>query len=300
MSEDLDQQLNTIADATRRTHPNVFLAYGPHVDIDEAFDEAAAGAGAAHGYTGAHPSLAAADSSTLTERGDLLPAPAAAHAAAHDLRSTDLEPGVVYAYPVAVASAFTRRRARLTLTDTDLVVPAPGAVGVISDELRAAVIAGLAEAGAPLLEAEVIESLEVVRARPRFKAIVEAFRTKATSSYVLLDPATSTIVASGFATPGLARREAIARAKDGPLSAGARDPELGALEVWKITGREDGNPLLRIARTRIKAATVVKVVLATEKDSAKTRSAGWLFAGIDPTAPDNDDVEADVVAGEAT
>lgn len=296
-TDPLTDQLAALTAGARSAHPGVFASYGPNADIDAAFDEAAAAAGNEHGFTGAHPSLASADADAVEEvTTPSLPGPAVALRLSADLAAGVLTPGVVYAYPVSVPSAVTRRRARLTLTQVDLLAPlTPGRIADLDEGLRQAIVAGLGESGGPLEEGESLESVDVVRNRSRFKPVVEVFRTKGESTHVLIDPLTNVIVAGGFPNAGAARREAVARAKAGPLSSAGTDPELGGLEVFKLSGREGGFPLLRVARSRIKAQVIVKVVLIREKNPDKTRRAGWLFAGVAaPPAPEQDDSDAAV------
>lgn len=295
-TDPLTAALSAVRDSFLAEHPALFISYGAGADIDEAFDEATAAAGNEHGYTGAHPSLAAADADTVTAAGTrAVPGPAAALTLGAAFAASELTPGVVHAFPVAVSSAFTRRRARVTLTDTSLVVPStPGPLGHLDDALREAVLGALRDAGAPLEETEQLESVEVVRVRSRYKPVATPIPGKSQSSFALLDPATDQIVAKGFANAGEARRHAVAQAKVGPLSTVGTDPETAALEVIKVTRREGDQPLVRVARDRVRTTIVLKVVMVTEKNAARTKVAGWLFAGTDPAPVANNagDIEA--------
>lgn len=50
--------------------------------------------------------------------------------------------------------------------------------------------------------------------------------------------------------------------------------------------RDKGEPLLRIARSRVTARHTLKLSVAAEKNPDRTRTVGWLFYGIvpDPSA----------------
>lgn len=291
-TDPLTTTLRAAVHAARSAHPAAFASYGPGADIDATFDDASAAAGNEHGYTGAHPSLASADSGAIDVQDcPARPGTAVALSVGDTLAGGDVPAGAVLAFPVAASSAFTRRRVRLTLTDTALLAPPVGPVGHLEAALREAILAGLGDTGAPLVDGEFLESVEVVRVRDRYKPSVEVFRTKAVASWALLDPLTRTLVGEGYANAGEARREAVARAKVGPLSGSGFDPAVAPLEVIKVTRREEGAPFIRVNRDRIRNQIVVKVVVAAEKNPARTKTIGWVFAGLNPIGQDVDVVE---------
>lgn len=269
--------------------PGLVTGYGPGGDVDAAFDAAAALAADTHGSTGAHPSLAGCDPSAIRPV-DTTPAPAPAVALAVAAAAADLEPGVVHAWPVCAPAAYTRRRVRITLTDPALPAVTPGRVTRLDDTWASAIRAALDADGAPLVDGEIVESVDVVRHRARYKPVVTVNRGKSASRFAVLDPATSTLVATGFRTAGDARRAAVALAKAGPVTTAGPDPDVAALHVVKVTGREDDLPLIRVDRTRVKATTVLKVTIAAPKQTARgLRTTGWVFAHTPAAADDLDD-----------
>lgn len=266
--------------------PGAFVTYGPGADLDVAFDAAVAAAGNVHGFTGAHPSLAVADPTRLDVTTGI-PRTLAAnvlHIAGH-LNGGALAAGTVYAYPVAAPSAYTRRRLRLTLDNpADAFGHDVGAIVHLDERSHQQLAEAAAAAGDPFGVQEVVESAEVVRRRDRFKPVATVNRGSSAASFALLDPATNTLVATGFPNAGAARREAVARAKMGPLSTSGPDADIAGLHVIKIVTRPDNQPLIDVRRDRVKHTCVAKVVLAQVKNPDKTRTIGWVFAGIDATA----------------
>lgn len=271
-------------------HPDAFASYGHGADLDDAYDDATTTAGNTHGYTGTHPSLA----STNPERVHPTNTPPTT-AAATALRITELltttppAPGHVTAYPVAPPSAFTRRRVRITLDDPNLHLPdTPGPVTHLTEELTAIIRTAIADTGEPVTNTETIETVDVTRARSRYKPVVETYRGKTQSTYAVWNPTNRVIVADDFPTAGTARRAAVELSKAGPLTDEYPEPPTSDLEIIRVTRRDTGDPYLRVTRTRIRQTVTLKVVLITEKNPDKTRTIGWAFTGTHPT-PNTDD-----------
>lgn len=270
-----------------RPYPGAFLAYGADAsgDVDAAFDDAVEQAGYDLGFAGVLPSVAEIDATEVhVACTRAVPLAAAQLTATRALAAGDLVPGQAYALAVCPDGAFKRRRVRLTTTDTDRVLAeAPGALDVVTPDLEAR-LRDLAEATGGMGKEELVEAVEVLTARHRFRPAVEVFRGPSRARFVVLDPCRGQIVAEAgedgqpFTTAGQARRAAVALLKAGQVG---QDPT-GHLDVVKLSGREGGLPLVRVTRTRVASRVVVKVTVSAEKNPAKTRTVGWLFYGVVP------------------
>lgn len=274
-----------------REVPGAFAAFGPGADVDAAFDEAVSAAGYDYGFAELLPSVTAADPSAVSPvdgealsvdqavarmRAHIAQAAAAraAHASEDDETATEPAPQPVLAWPVAASAAHSRRRVRVVLDGTDLDMPV--SAGVLLDP-PAELAAALAEAGVAPGEGEVLERVEV-KVRARFKPVPTPIKDKTEGRFVVVDPATQTIVSDGHAKSSEARRAAVALLKAKP----ATDLSTGHLEVFKLSGRLGGLPLIRVQRTKVAQRVTVKATFATVKKPGATKVAGWLFAGLLP------------------
>lgn len=273
-------QLEALAVAPYAPHA-LAVGFGAGADVDAAFDAAAAESANVHGSTGAHPSLALADPSRIqvVPGATPLPAPAVALAVADFVADAAVPAGVLHAWPVTTPAAFTRRRARVTITDPALAPLPVGRLVRLDPAWRQAIGAALADAGTPLGDGELVESVDVVRHRARYKPVVSVNRGKSTATFAVLDPRTDRLISTGHRTAGEARRAAVALAKSGPVTTSGPDPDVADLHVVKVTTRE-GLPFVHVARTRVASTTVLKVAVIAAKESARgPRVTGWVFAG---------------------
>lgn len=119
---------------------------------------------------------------------------------------------------------------------------------------------------------ETLETLTIGR-RARYKPVVVVHnKLQSEGRFILVDG--DTIVSRGYATAGDARRAAVAMHKELPND----DHATGKLEVFKLSGREGGRPLIEVIRTRVAQTLSIKAVYATRKQAAKgPKVAGWLF-----------------------
>lgn len=179
-----------------------------------------------------------------------------------------------WAMPVAADSMFTRRRARLVITDTGAA--APSGPGLVTDPaLLAALLEQAASAGFILGPGERLEAVRATTVRDAYRPVVAKFAGPMAGAYALVDPASATIVDTGHPTAGAARRAAVAMLRQEP-TAGALPRRL---DVVKVSMRSSG-PLMAVTATRRRRRVVVTFLAATPKANRVLVPAGWLFFGV--------------------
>jgi hypothetical protein len=250
--------------------PGAVIAFGPSDDVDAAFDAACDDARTDFGFVSGVPNVAEFDPSRVEELDErAVPLDVAVACAQQRLADDPPPPGVVRAVPVCRPRDFTRRRVSLRVEDLALVLPPPGPVVHVTDELHAAVVAGLVAAGVPLAGGELVESVEVRSDKVRFKAKATTTKAPNVSRLVARDAATGVEVVS-FEKMSDLRRELMVR---------ARDPHTGPVtfEVTRETRRASGEPLLVVERAPVARRAMLKVTIVSEKDPARTKQVGWVF-----------------------
>lgn len=249
--------------ARERFITGVYADHGRGADLDEAFEAAADEVRDLFGTSGVIPSVASSSASDVTVVEE--EPTSAARALALGLR--DLAPGSLEARATAADALFKRRRARAVVEDLAPVY----AVGplVLTPEVEEWA-KGLVE----LEDGELIESVEVLRTRARFKPVATGSTGPKANTFVVRRVGHDEVLASG-ATASEAKREALALARAGAVAG----VEAYSLEVTQSSRRADGSALVLVERTVVAQKTVVQVSLARVKDPAKVKTSGWLFLG---------------------
>ena len=261
-------------------------------DIDEAYD--AAVAEAADTFGASHPLLevtpdamdlsyhdglvAVGAGGTRTSTGALRAAPTAARSAS-----------TVVALPYSADRFWARRRINVKIDDAALELGVDGTIGEprtldVDDELLAA-LCGLAADDAALRDGELIDAVTLLRLRCRYKTVVTKGEGKGARKYVAR--ADSGVVLGEGRTASEARRAAVAAMKDS-----LDGVERYGAEVYVETRRESG-PHLRLERVRIAQRGAVRIAVAAEKDPARTKVAGWVFAGMSAMGANDDGATGD-------
>lgn len=269
---------NTLTDMT-------FEVAGVAADIDEAFDAAVSAAVDRHGEVHPITTVYVDDAATVDQVGTIVEATAAVRAA--------IAGGAAFAAaPYAERRFWSFRKVNVKIADPDLDLGVEGTlVGPLPLALDADMVQSLlgsVEGGTPA-DGERVEQVELTRLRSRYRPVnsrnvgklVKTFEARVVGTGVTL------AVAEKAAE---ARREAIAIAKAGPVDG----EERYSIEVVAVQRRESG-PLYQVDRVRVAQSGAVRVTLVTEKDPAKTKVAGWVFAGTTApsTAPDEDVIDTD-------
>lgn len=252
-----------------------FLGVGADADVDAAFDDATESAWYDYGHARIVPSVASVDAGqVVVAEGRPVSRALAIQAALAALAAGELAPNTAYAYALTDDAAYRRRRLNLTLTDPGLEVGPEGLLGYVPQVLSARLLEEAASAGGGLGDDEMLESVDVRRARARYRPVATPHRGASSSSFAVLLESTDRIVAAGHATGSDARRAAVALAKEGPVGG----IDLARLEVVKLTRRVDG-PLITVERTRVAQRVALRLTFAAEKAPERTKHTGWLFAG---------------------
>lgn len=265
-------------------------------DIDEAYD--AAVAQAADTFGASHPLLevtpdamdlsyhyglvAGGAGGTRTAAGALRAAPSAARSAS-----------TVVALPYSADRFWTRRRINVKIDNAELELGVDGTIGepraLDVDDERLAALCSLDDAAA-LRDGEFVDSVTLLRLRCRYKTVITKGEGKGVRKYVAR--ADSGVVLGEGRTASEARRAAAAAMKES-----LDGVERYGVEVYVETRRESG-PHLRLERVRISQRGAVRISVAAEKDPARTKVAGWVFAGMsggNAGAMDDDETDAEVV-----
>lgn len=251
-----------------------FLAHGTDPDPDSAFDDAVSTAWYEVGHAGLIPSVADCEVSDLQVLEDA-PAPLGAALLAARAALECLEGPGLFALAVAPDRFYRRRRVRARFDDPALDLPGePGVIVHPSPDLADLLNAAAAAAGTPLEEHERLEQLELAGVRRRYKAVATSHsKLPAERGYVLTH--SGTILEDLHRTASEARRAGLAIAKAGPFGA----EETYRIDVVGQTGREGRLPHVSIERSCVAQRGRLVATYATEKDPAKTKTAGWLFYG---------------------
>lgn len=241
-----------------------FIAFGPGTDIDRALDAAVTVERFELGSSGVVPSLA-----------DLDPAaPRIVHAepvhpyVALDRLMRDLpgsERGMLMAVAVTPMNAWKHERRRIRIDGVAHRLPdTPGLLLPLDTDLRAELVAQLADGGERLVGAELI-----AEPRRRYKVKATSIKGPRKAGYAIFDGGRLVEV---HPTGSLARKAAVTMAK-----AGNGTMQL-SIRPW-IGRNDDAAPYVVVERVMVAQKAAVRVHLATEKRPENRKCVGWIFAG---------------------
>lgn len=261
-------------DRERYTHvPGMLAQAGEGADMDAALDDAVEVAHDEVGHSGVVPSVADVDPSSVEPKdGPALPLEVVVSQAVREVAADEVAPGTLRAARVATPASWKRRKVTLRIDDPDVEIGKSGTVAVLTAELEGYLREKLVEAGEDL-DGTLVELVEVRNLRGRWKPEVTTRKGKRAPKYVAVVRETGEVVGEGR-TAGEARRAAVAVARAGAVG----DLEQYTLDIEQRIRLEEG-PVIEVKRARIAQRGSLRITLATEKDPAKTKTAGWLFYG---------------------
>jgi len=194
-------------------------------------------------------------------------------------------PGVTYALPLCTDGTYRRRRVSLIVTDPSVELPeTTGMMTMVPPATQNALLELATKAGVGPEPNEQLESVDVRAHRSRYKPVVTPHTGRTQRVFEAVEPTTKTVVATG-ATAGEARRNAVAVLKEGPLLTDRGPLHEYSVGVYQCVGRQDNNPLITIARTRVtRRASLRLSYLHIKNPDRQPKVTGWLFFGVaDPT-----------------
>jgi hypothetical protein len=179
----------------------------------------------------------------------------------------------VCAVPYSADRYWARRRINIRVDDPDLELGVDGThldarTLHVDDELLARL---LTIGDATIGDGEVVDLVELLRVRSRYKTVATRGEGRSQNRYVARS-ADGVVLGAG-PTASAARREAVAAMKE-PLDGHERY----SVEVYKEVRRDSG-PHYLLERVRVAQRGAVRIHVAAEKDPAKTKITGWLFSG---------------------
>ena len=262
------------------------IAIGEGDDVDEAFDAVVTDA---YNHPVPGPSFAGADPGAVeTVEGlhslDEAIAAAVAWVGAHKLTCPPPGPeqddggeegGVgerTVAFAVRPRSAHTRVTRRAKVEGVEHQLNETSATGWLP--LPDSVAQAALEAGAGPVDGEFLERVTLTR-RARYKPVATPHKGKSAGEFVGV--VGDTLLTRGHATAGVARRAVVEKLKE--LGHDSHDEV--CVEVYKLTGRDEGRPLITVARERIKQTLNLKLVYAARKEAAREpKVVGWVFVSV--------------------
>lgn len=247
-----------------------YMQVGLDERVENAFNDGAETARFEYGQNSFVPSLATADVGKLTLQTELCSRARAIFLARRHLDR--VVPGEVHAIPLALESAWKRRRVNFTTEDVKLSLPStPQIIAPVSVQLEKGLLRLLE---VPLEDGEVLEEADLRRVRQKYKVAAFSYDEPNESDFVATLVQTNKVIAEGQ-TLNAVKKDVLALSRAGAIDG----IEEQVIEITERTRRSSGHGMVEVVREKIMQKASVRLTIASLKSPDKAHTAAWLFYG---------------------